>query len=204
MKKVDPQSSAEHFFGLLLAHNPNLHDLLRARTEADFIKATEGAVERAMRTLENGAKGYSKLDERGLSQLLTDFLSHMGWHATAETNQNCHVDVVVECAFGRRWRYLGECKVHRGYQYHVDGCEQLLGYCSGREQRAFCMDFIDALDAFGKMAKVRSEMDLAQPLRQTGASVDHEIRGAFLTHHKHASGSVVEILHLGCSVPKPA
>jgi hypothetical protein len=144
--KVDPDSSLERFLGLLEGHNSNLKDLLLAKTEQDFIGATEGAIERAMKTIENGSKEYATLNEPGLSHLLADCLNLMGWRATAETNNNGHVDVVVECAFGRHWKYLGECKLHKGYQYHVDGCEQLLGYCTGREPRAFCMDFINATD----------------------------------------------------------
>jgi hypothetical protein len=135
--------------------------------------------------------------------LVGSFPNLSGCRATAETNNNGHVDVVVECAFGRHWRYLGECKLHNGYQYHVDGCEQLLGYCTGRERRAFCMDFIDSVDAFKKMAKLRADMDEYRPLRQKAAGADHGIRGGFLTSHDHVSGAVVEILHLGCSVPKP-
>jgi hypothetical protein len=201
--KVDPDSSVERLLGLLEGHNSNLKDLLLAKTEQDFIGATEGAIERAMKTIENGSKEYAALNEPGLSHLLADCLNLMGWRATAETNNNGHVDVVVECAFGRHWKYLGECKLHKGYQYHVDGCEQLLGYCTGREPRAFCMDFIDATDAFKKMTKLRAEMDEKLPLKQRAAGADHKIRGGFVTSHEHESGAVVEILHLGCSVPKP-
>jgi hypothetical protein len=201
--KVDPNSSLERLFALLEAHNSNLLDLLRAETELEFISATEDAIEHAMKRIENGSKEYSQLSEPGLSHLLADFLTQAGWRATAETNNNGHVDVVVECAFGRRWRYLGECKLHKGYQYHVDGCEQLLGYCTGRERRAFCMDFIDSADAFKKMSKLRVDMDDNRPLKQKAAGADHAILGSFLTSHDHVSGAVVEILHLGCSVPKP-
>lgn len=203
MSKVDPESSLERFLGLLEAHNPNLKELLLAKTEVEFIEATEGAIERAMKSIENGAKEYAALSEPGLSHLLADFLSQRGWRATAETNNNGHVDVVVECAFGRHWRYLGECKLHKGYQYHVDGCEQLLGYCTGREKRAFCMDFVDSPDAFARMKKIRAEMDRRRPLKQKEPGADHAILCAFLTSHDHKSGAVVEILHLGCSVPKP-
>jgi hypothetical protein len=200
--KVDRDSTLERLLGLLEGHNSNLKDLLAAKTELEFIVATEGAIERAMKKIENGSKEYSKLNEPGLSHVLADFLDLMGWRATAETNNNGHVDVVVECSFGRHWKYLGECKLHKGYQYHVDGCEQLLGYCSGRESRAFCMDFIDASDAFKKMANLRAEMDERRPLNQRAAGVDHRILGGFVTDHDHVSGAVVEILHLGCSVPK--
>lgn len=202
MTQVDPDSSLERLFGILKTHNPNLLDLVRAETDQEFIAATEGALEHAMKTIENGAKEYSKLGERGLSQLLADCLNHSGYRATAETNNNGHVDVVVEHSFGRRWRYLGECKLHKGYQYHVDGCEQLLGYCTGREPRAFCMDFIKKVDAFKKMVKLRADMDEKLPLKQKGPGADHHILGGFVTSHDHVSGAVVEILHLGCSVPK--
>jgi hypothetical protein len=201
--KVEQDSSLERFLGLLEGHNSNLKDLLLAKTEPEFIGATEGAIERAMKTIENGSKEYATLNEPGLSHLLADCLNLMGWRATAETNNNGHVDVVVECAFGRHWKYLGECKLHKGYQYHVDGCEQLLGYCTGREPRAFCMDFINATDAFKKMTKLRAEMDEKLPLKQKASGADHSIRGGFVTSHDHESGAVVEILHLGCSVPKP-
>ncbi len=203
MTKVDPNSSLERLLGLLEGHNSNLKDLLLAKTEPEFIVATEGAIDRAMKTIENGSKEYSTLDEPGLSHILADFLNLMGWRATAETNNNGHVDVVVECAFGRHWKYLGECKLHKGYQYHVDGCAQLLGYCTGREQRAFCMDFFKKVGAFKKMAKLRKDIDEKRPLEQTAASIGHNIVGSFLTNHRHTSGSEVEILHLSCSVPKP-
>lgn len=203
MTSVPPDDSLERLLAILEGHNPNLVDLLRARTDQEFMTATEGVLERAMNTIERGAKEYSRLGDRGLSQLLTDCLAFSGYRATAETNNNEHVDVVVECSFGRPWRYLGECKFHRGYKYHVDGCKQLLGYCTGRDRRAFCMDFINTADAFKKMAKLRKDMDRKRPLKQTTAGSDHRILGAFLTSHDHTSGAIVEILHLVCSVPKP-
>jgi len=197
---VPPDASLERLLGLLEAHNPNLLELLRADTEVAFIEATENALERAVRTIESGAKGYGSLDERGLSQLLADFLNLSGYQATAERNINGHVDVVVEHAFGGRWKYLGECKIWRGYQYHVDGCEQLLGYCTGREKRAFCMDFFTVLGIYDKLRKLRDALDEGRPLAQLAASVDHKILGGFLTSHHHTTGATVEVLHLGCSV----
>jgi hypothetical protein len=204
MTAVDPESSLAGYQARLEAHNSNLKDLLDVNSQLGFIAATEAAIERVMKTIENGSKQYSVLDEPGLSHFVADGLSLMGWRATAETNNNGHADVVVECAFGGHWKYLGECKIHKGYQYHVDGCGQLLGYCTGRERRAFCMDFVNETDAFTKMKNLRTAMDEKLPLEQTAAAADHSILGAFLTTHTHPSGAVVEILHLGCSVPKKA
>jgi hypothetical protein len=175
-------------------------ELLKADTEAAFVAATEGALDRAVRTIESGAVQYSNLDERGLSTLLADLLIMAGYQATAERNVNGHVDVVVEHSFGPRWKLLGECKIHRGFKYHIDGCKQLLGYCTGREIRAFCLDFFKAAGMFAKLARLRQRMDSERPLLQSAPSTDHRINGAFLTNHGHTSGSLIELLHLGCSV----
>jgi hypothetical protein len=47
-----------------------------------------------------------------------------------------------------------------------------------------------------RLAKLRKDIDAKRPLDQTAASSDHGIVGGFLTSHQHASGGVVEILHL--------
>lgn len=41
------------------------------------------------------------------------------------------------------------------------------------------------------------------PFNQKAADSDHSIKGGFATNHDDASGAVVELLDLGCSVPKP-
>lgn len=200
--EVAEDSSLVRLFGILETHNPNLLQLLKAETEEAFVVATEAALERATRTIESGAKQYARLDERGLSTLLTDLLIAAGYHATPERNINGHVDVVIEHYFGRRWKYLGECKIHKSFQYHVDGCKQLLGYCTGRELRAFCLDFFRSGTMFEKLNKLRRRMDLEKPLSQSKQSVLHSIQGGFVTAHAHASGRDVELLHFGCFVPK--
>lgn len=203
MTTVDPDASLERLFRIYEANNPDLAKLAHATTDQEFRDATELAIERAMKKIENGAKVYAPLDERGLSHLLADLLECSGYQATAETDNNGHVDVVIESRFGSHARYLGECKIHKGYQYHVDGCEQLLGYCTGREPRAFCMDFFRKGAVFDKMEKLLADMDKMLPLNQKAAGSAHSIKGGFVTSHDHKSGAVVEILHLGCSVPKP-
>jgi hypothetical protein len=197
---VPASSSLERLLGLLEAHNPHWLALLQAQTEAEFIEATDGVIERAASTIENGAKQYAMLNERGLSLLLADFLNLAGFHATAERYINGHVDVVVEHQFGGSWKYLGECKIYNGYQYHVDGCKQVLGYCTGREHRAFCLDFFKVAAMYDKLQQLRIDIDTNLPLEQDGASIGHFIKGAFVTSHRHQTGSVVELLHAGCSV----
>lgn len=200
--EVAEDSSLARLIGILETVNPNLLQLFMANTEEAFVVATEGALEHATRAIESGAKQYASLDERGLSTLLTDLLIASGYRATPERNINGHVDVVIEHYFDRRWKYLGECKIHKSFQYHIDGCKQLLGYCTGRELRAFCLDFFRTGKMFEKLDGLRRRMDLEKPLSQSKESSLHSIQGGFVTAHLHASGRDVELLHFGCFVPK--
>jgi hypothetical protein len=200
--RVPPDASLERLIGLLEAHNPNLLQLLTVNTEIDFVAATEDGLERAVRTIESGAKRYSIHDERGLSRLLADLLNMAGFHASAERDSNGHVDVTVEHTFGGRWKYLGECKIYAGFQYHVAGCEQVLGYCTGRELRVFSLDFFKVPAMFEKLATLRARMVDLRPHDHCSPSSDHRIKGAFTTPHTHGNGGTVEILHAGCAVPK--
>lgn len=201
MKSTHPDdSSLARLIGILETHNPNLLQLLRATTEEEFLAAAEGALERVIRTIEAGAKGYGSLKEPGLSRLLVDLLNLAGFHATAESDHMGHVDVMIEHAFGGRWKYLGECKIWGGFKYHVKGCRQLLGYCSGREPRAFLLGFFKCPGMYGKLEDLRRQFDREKPAEQCGASSDHTARGAFITEHLHRSGRCIELLHLGCTV----
>lgn len=177
------RGSLERWLGIIEAHNPNFLQLLEATTEKKFGQAVEGQLERAVRAIEAGAKHYGGLDEAGLSQLLADFMNQAGFQATAETNVRGHVDVVVRHLLRGGLQYLGECKMHKGFRYHVGGCRQLLGYCTGRELRAFCLDFFVVADMFNKLTRLRGRMDGELPLAQVAPSEDHAIRGAFVTIH---------------------
>lgn len=197
---VRPENSLARIVHLLESQNPELFALLTARTERAFMDAVEAAIERSIRIIEGSAKRYSSLDERGLSATLTGLLNAFGFRATAEQDHNGHVDIIVEHSFGRRWKYLGECKIYDGYKYHLAGCIQLLGYCSGRESRVFVLSFFKSPAMYEKLLVLRKDFDQQKPASQDETSFDHTIVGAFVTTHVHQTGRRIELLHVGCSV----
>jgi hypothetical protein len=201
MRTIPPQATLQYLFGLLEAHNPELLTLLTAENEADFLSAVEQSLCRAVNTIQSGAKQYGDMEERGLSLLLADLMNHSGLSATAERYNNGHVDIVVEHLLRGRWKYLGECKIHRGYQYHVEGCKQVLGYCGGDESRVFCLDFFRVAEIYESLKQLREQFDEQLPLKQTKLSADHATtHGSFLTAHAHVPGKEIEILHVGCNI----
>lgn len=194
-----PEASADYYMGVLRAHNPDLEALLDASDEQDFMDAVETGLVRAFARMEAGAKGYHVLDERGLSRLLADLLCSAGFLATAETDHKGHVDVVVACAWGRGWVCLGECKIYGGYAYHVEGCEQLLGYCSGGQDRAFVIDFFKKKEMYKKLQDLLEKLNVDRPLEQVEDGVAHGKR-AFRTAHDHVSGARVNLIHYGVNL----
>jgi hypothetical protein len=194
-------ASLDRYLGILAACNPELHSLLHAKSEDDFVEAVEAALERSFVRVEAGAKRYGPLDERGLSGLLADLLSASGFCAVAEQEHNGHVDVVVSCAWGRGWIALAECKIYDGYQYHLDGCGQLLGYCAGRQKRVFTVDFFKVRSMYEKLDKMMKRFNSERPLLQVDVGTAKRFRGSFSTPHRHEkSGATVDVVHYGVNL----
>jgi hypothetical protein len=185
---------------LLRDRNPDLLSMFQANSVDQFVEAVEKAIERAVKLIESGAKKYAVLDELGLSKMLADLLTQAGLTTEAEGYHNGHVDVRVHHYVRGKFQYMGECKIHDGFKHHCDGCEQVLGYCSGRDSRVLCLDFFKVAEMFRKLDELRARMDREKPLKQIASALNHFIRGAFVTEHHHHSGARVEVLHLGCNL----
>ncbi|NLF73978.1 MAG: hypothetical protein GX575_33645 [Candidatus Anammoximicrobium sp.] len=184
--------------------NPAGLQVWTSRTELEFCEAVERAVEFGIRDIEEGARVYNKLDEPGLSLMLTKFLECGGIPAIAEGYHNGHVDVTVRHPADIFPKVLGECKKWDGFKYHCQGCDQLLNrYESGRAHRGFCLEFLFVPGMYQKLQDLRAEFDRQQPHEQQKPSAEHWIKGAFVTVHLHFTGTTVEILHLGCNVYHP-
>ena len=175
-----------------------------AATEGDFCAAVERAIEFAIAQLESGARRCGSMNELGLSWLLTELLVAASIPATSEGYHNGHVDVTVNHPAGRPFLILGECKIYKGYEQHCEGCKQLLvRYSSGRSARTFCLEFFRTAEMYDKLQKLRAEFNSRRPLEQTEDAIDHPIKGAFVTMHKHFTAATVEVLHPGCNVFHP-
>lgn len=188
------------YLKVLEAMNPAAAQVFVADTEDQFIVAVENALNEAIVRLETGAKMLMADDEPKLSWMLVQFLAAADIDASPETYHNGHVDVLVRHP-RIPFSCIGECKLHKGYEYHVGGCKQLLDrYSSGRAKRGFCLDFFQVPGMYKKLEKLRESFRQKMPLRQQGDPADHgTIKGAFLSTHVHVTEARVEILHLGCN-----
>lgn len=181
---------------------PDYLDLLTAETDAEFEKAFDALLEKAVAHLEQNKVAFKTLGEVGLSGVLAARLSIPGLTVSQEMHSNGHVDITIEaghCVPMRR--KLGEAKIYDGPEKLVKGLEQLLGrYTTGREGRGLLIVYVRKENIAGLVENVRKKMDDEQPLNQKGKTVDHILKWSFISTHSHSSGEELNVGHIGCNL----
>jgi hypothetical protein len=196
--KHDPNSIAE-YFDRIGRKAPAYLDLLTADTDEEFEAAFTAILDRAVHLMEKNKKNFQKLDEEGLSAVLAGTLSIPGLTVTQETNSNGHVDLTIEADHCTPARIkLGEAKIYSSPSYHIKGISQLLRrYTTGRETPGLLINYVRKPDIKAITARLRTEMDKNLPENQSGPCEDHTLKWSLLTKHKHTSGEVVAVGHIG-------
>ena len=194
--------SAEDLVDRIKRKAPEYLDLLTADTDADFEAAFDTILGKAIASLEEDKKNFSKLGEDALSGVLAKALSIPGLTVTRETHSNGHVDLTIEadhCVPARK--KLGEAKIWNGPKYHVKGLRQLLGrYTTGREGRGILIVYVRTMNIAGLFIKLRNKMDSDFPMKQKGKTLEHTMKWSFLSTHAHDCGEVLQVGHIGCNL----
>lgn len=177
-------------------------DLITANTDEEFDTAFDNWLTQAIAKMEAGKKEFKELSEDGLSNILACTLSTPEISVTREQNSNGHVDLTVKLLNSSPQRIkLGEAKIWDGKEYHAKGLDQLLNrYTTGRECRGFVISYIKIKDIKGLLEDLRKHIDAIKPFNLEGLCLDHNIKWSFLSKHKHSSGELVAICHIGCNL----
>ena len=115
---------------------------------------------------------------------------------------NIYVDLTVRLVNSEANRTkLGEAKIWDGPSYHTKGLGQLLNrYTTGRECRGFVISYVKYKDIKALFNKLRLYIDSEKSYDLQEICKDHNIRWSFLSSHKHSSGEIVEVCHIGCNM----
>jgi hypothetical protein len=177
-------------------------DLITAITDEEFDAAFDNWLTQAISKMEANRLNYTSLDENGLSAVLAATLSTGEISVTQEQNSNGHVDLTVKLNNSSTPRIkLGEAKIWRGKKYHAKGLDQLLNrYTTGRECRGFVISYVRLKDIKGLFEDLRKHIDESKPFNLEGLCLDHNIKWSFLSKHKHSSGELISICHIGCNL----
>ncbi len=212
--KLPQGMTAEQYIGIFKLQFPDFDRVACAATEEEFCEAVETAVRRGLQRLEDRRKLLltatplqnsllSQAKELELSTELADLLTSSGLPTTAETYVNGHVDIVINHFERGRFRILGECKMDHGPKHHCKGTTQVLGYCSGAEERALCIGFCQKPDVNGRMKETRRHFTGPGGCHDVEETKDHHLPWSFLGVHRHSSGESVEVLHIACNLHEP-
>jgi len=177
-------------------------DLVTSISNEEFDTAFDNWLTQAVANLEANKLNYQNLDENGLSAVLAGSLRTGEISVTQEQNSNGHVDLTFKLNNASPHRIkLGEAKIWRGKEYHAKGLDQILNrYTTGRECRGFVISYVRIKDIKDLFDTLRKYMDEAKPFNLDGLCVDHNIKWSFLSKHRHDSGELISICHLGCNM----
>lgn len=177
-------------------------DMITADNDEDFDKAFDNWLTQAIAKMEANKLNYETLDENGLSAVLAATLTTGEISVTQEQNSNGHVDLTVKLNNSNPQRVkLGEAKIWRGKEYHVKGLDQLLNrYTTGRECRGFVISYVKLKDIKGLFESLRKHIDESKPFNLEGVCRNHNIKWSFLSTHKHNTGELISICHIGCNL----
>jgi hypothetical protein len=188
---------------LIAKKSPSYLSLLCSTNEIEFDDALDSIIEKIIDDIERDANLFSQLKEDGITAILSIAINQVdGLHATQQAHSNGHVDITIETDdFFPVRRRLGEAKIYAGPQYHEKGLEQLIQrYSTGRQKSGYMIEYIKSPGIKLLVEKIRTHMDSHKPSGQDGATQDHRIRWAFVSHHLHGSGERIRIVHLNCNL----
>lgn len=196
------ESNLYNYIELMKKLSRETLDLITANSDAEFDVAFDNWLTQAIAKMEANKLNYNSLDENGLSAVLASTLSTGEISVTQEQNSNGHVDLTVKLNNSSTSRIkLGEAKIWRGKEYHVKGLDQLLNrYTTGRECRGFVISYVKLKDIKGLFEDLRKYIDKSKPFNLEGLCLDHNIKWSFLSKHKHTSGELIAICHIGCNL----
>lgn len=177
-------------------------DLLVAETHAEFDQAFDNWLLHGISKLEASSKEFKGLGEDALSSILAGFLTTGEVAITREMHSNGHVDLTVKLVNSTsNFIKLGEAKLWHGNKYQTDGLGQLLTrYTTGRECRGFVISYVNIKDIKNLFINLRKHIDNTKAFDLDNLCKDHHIRWSFLSTHKHSSGELVEVCHVGCNL----
>lgn len=196
------KDTALEYYERIKQKAPEYIALLTAITDEEFETAFTTLLGQAVNHLQKNRKNFSKLDEVGLTGVLAAHLTIPGLTVVQEANSNGHVDLTIEADHCTPPRTkLGEAKIYSSPSYHIKGIKQLLGrYTTGNETQGLLISYVKKEDINGITTKLKTALDKQRPERQTEPCADHTLKWSLATKHKHTSGEVLPLSHIGCNL----
>jgi hypothetical protein len=73
-------------------------------------------------------------------------------------------------------------------------------YTTGRETLGLLISYVNKPDIKAITEKLKDALDKQRPEGQAAACTNHKLKWSLVTKHKHSSGEVVPLSHIGCNL----
>ena len=137
------------------------------------------------------------LEDRITSEIVI-MLHRAGFEATHDTDSRGHIDIRVK---NKTFVWLGEAKIHRDYDWLLDGLKQLhTRYTTGKEDGSGLLIYIKVANAKSVMDEWRRRLENGNEcgLKKTE---DNNEKLTFWSIHQHtSSGLDIHTKHIGVSL----
>lgn len=181
---------------------PILQKLFQAKTGKEFDDFLDRHFEECVQRMEAEAHHLTVDDEEKLSAFLAAALSMPGLSVVREGYSNGRVDLTIKSeSIQFSERRLAEAKIYAGPAYHAQAIEQLVSrYSTGRQSRGYVLEYVKKPGISDIVVKLRAKADLDLPVRQQGATCDHQMKWAYISEHRHTSQELIRVVHINVNL----
>ena len=151
-----------------------------------------------VRDLEESAQYRKNDSEDRITVDIVHMLHRAGYDATHDTDSRGHIDLRVK---NGAFIWLGEAKIHKGYDWILEGLKQLhTRYSTGKEDGSGILIYIKGSNARAVMEEWRKRLEAGNEchLKETR---DGSEKLTFWSLHQHeGSGLEISTKHIGISL----
>jgi len=154
-------------------------------------------MKRIVEHLESTAQDKQDDSEDKLTRYVVGLLNQTGYQATHDQDQKGHTDLLVSSA-GFKW--LGEAKLHRDYDWLFHGLDQLQTYATGREAGYGLLVYLRVQNAKAVMEEWRTRLSGSTNSHLKSINDGDEPLSFWSIHQHESSGADMNTKHIGVSM----
>lgn len=151
-----------------------------------------------IRDIEQSAQYRQNDSEDRITVDIVHMLHRAGYDASHDTDSRGHIDLRVKSG---TFIWLGEAKIHRDYNWLLDGLKQLhTRYSTGREDGSGLLIYIKGSNAKAVMDEWRKRLEAGNECNLKETSDDSEKLTFWSLHQHEGSGLDITTKHIGVSL----
>jgi hypothetical protein len=165
--------------------------------EQQFVARLYAELKGIVERLEASAHDKQNDDEDKLTRYVVDMVHQTGYNATHDQDQKGHTDLII---WSQNFKWLGEAKRHRDYEWLFHGLKQIQTYATGREVGYGLLIYLFGTNAKAVMDEWRTRLSESSNSYVKSINDGTEPLTFWSIHQHQASGADMNTKHIGVSM----